>query len=195
MPPTGISQPRPASPESATLVVLQAYGDPTDRTSSSNTASRVQSDTDDTSPLGSPNRSELRLSAISCSSTVNLVSPHPDNGPHHHGEFKESPFRWNYPSLPDLPLDQQEIVSENVTNNGKQPAMRLWEGWRVIICCSCKNYVPQLLELIVNGVFGPGLNFLLLLIPVSVSLSMYNAWVKLIKYSGSAVLLWENITS
>ncbi|KAN0093168.1 Sodium/calcium exchanger domain containing protein [Tylopilus felleus] len=148
MPPTGISQPRPASPESATLVVLQAYGDPTDRTSSSNTASRVQSDTDDTSPLGSPNRSELRLSAISCSSTVNLVSPHPDNGPHHHGEFKESPFRWNYPSLPDLPLDQQEIVSENVTNNGKQPAMRLWEGWRVIICCSW-------------------LNFLLLLIPVS----------------------------
>ncbi|KAF8442497.1 hypothetical protein L210DRAFT_3644588 [Boletus edulis BED1] len=147
MPTTGIP-PRPGSPESATLVVLQAYDDP----GSSGTAGHAQLDTEDTSPLDSPNRSDSRLSAISCSSTVNLVQPHSDSRPHYRGEFKESPFRWNYPSLSDLPMDPQEVVSKNVTSNGEKPAMRMWEGWKLIICCSW-------------------LNVLLLLIPVSWVLS------------------------
>ncbi|KAF8134910.1 hypothetical protein EV363DRAFT_844327 [Boletus edulis] len=147
MPTTGIP-PRPGSPESATLVVLQAYDDP----GSSGTAGHAQLDTEDTSPLDSPNRSDFRLSAISCSSTVNLVQPHTDSRPHYRGEFKESPFRWNYPSLSDLPMDPQEVVSKNVTSNGEKPAMRMWEGWKLIICCSW-------------------LNVLLLLIPVSWVLS------------------------
>lgn len=132
--------PRTGSPESATLVVLQAYNDPTVPGGSSQTAGCTQPDTvEATSPVDSPSRSDFRLSAISCSSTVNLVPPHPDSGPRPRGEFKESPFRWNYPSLPDLPVDQQEIDSKDVTSNGKKPAMRLWEGWKVILCCSCEN--------------------------------------------------------
>ncbi|KAG6373345.1 hypothetical protein JVT61DRAFT_6489 [Boletus reticuloceps] len=102
-------------------------------------AGHAQPDTEDTSPLDSPNRSDYRLSAISCSSTVNLVQPHSDSRPHYRGEFKESPFRWNYPSLSDLPMDQQEAVSKSVTSNGEKPAMRMWEGWKLIICCSCKD--------------------------------------------------------
>jgi Ca2+:H+ antiporter len=141
---------RPGSPESDTLVVLRAYDDPRNPGGSSHTA--AQPDTaEDTRPLDSPTQSDFRLSAISCSSTVNLVPPH-HRGPHHRGEFKESPFRWNYPSLSDLPVGQQEIDSTNVSNNGKKHAMRMWEGWKAIICCSW-------------------LNVLLLLMPVSWALS------------------------
>lgn len=130
---------RPGSPESATLVVLRAYDNPGNQGGSSHTAAQPDA-AEDTSPFDSPTQSDFRLSAISCPSTVNLVPPHPDGGPHHRGEFKESPFRWNYPSLSDLPVDQQEIDSTNVSNNGKKPAMRMWEGWKVIICCSCKKH-------------------------------------------------------
>lgn len=143
MPTTDIP-PRPGSPESATLVVLQAYDNLTNPSSSSYTAGGgTQPDTEDTTPLDSPTRSDFRLSAISCSSTVNLVPPHPDTGPRHRGEFKESPFRWNYPSLPDLPVDHQEIDSQNVAKNAMKPAMRMWDGWKVIICCSCKYHTSS----------------------------------------------------
>ena len=139
---TGVPSP-PGSPESATLVVLRAYDNPTNPSCSSQTSRRTRPDTaEDTSPLDSPTRFDYRLSAISCSSTINLVPPHHDSGPHRRGEFKESPFRWNYPLPPDLPVDQQEIDSKNVTSDGEKPAMRWWEGWRVIICCSCKNTSP-----------------------------------------------------
>jgi len=132
---------RPGTPESATLVVLRAYDNPTNPSGSSQTVGPGTAE--DTRPLDSSSRSDLRLSAISCSSAVNLIPPHPDSGHHHRGEFKESPFRWNYPSLPDLPLDQQEIDSGDTAGKDKKHTMRMWEGWKVIICCSCKNHASS----------------------------------------------------
>ncbi|KAF9223649.1 hypothetical protein BS17DRAFT_781000 [Gyrodon lividus] len=138
--------PHSPPPESATLVVLQAYDDDpavspmgTPREPGRTFANA----TGDPSPVGSPSRSDFG------SSTSNLVAP--EKG-FHQGEFRESPFRWNYPSLSELPIDQPEIDSQNTGSKGREPAMRLWEGWRVIICCSW-------------------LNVLLLLIPVSWILS------------------------
>lgn len=141
--PTIGNPPRPGSPESATLVVLQAYDNSTNLGNPSRTTGHTQVDTEDASPPDSPTRSDFRLSAVSCSSSVNLVPPHPDGGSHHRGEFRESPFRWNYPSLPDLPVRQQEMSSSNATSDGKKPAMRMWEGWKVIICCSCRNHASS----------------------------------------------------
>lgn len=138
--PTFDVPPCPGSPESATLSVLQAYDNPTPPSGSSQTAGCIQPHTaEDTSPLDSLSQSDFRLSAISCSSTVNLVPPHTDSAPYPRGEFKESPFRWNYPSLPDLPVDQQEIDSKSIASKGKKPAMRMLEGWKVILCCSCET--------------------------------------------------------
>ncbi|KIJ11960.1 hypothetical protein PAXINDRAFT_15144 [Paxillus involutus ATCC 200175] len=135
----------PPVQESATLVVLRAYDDP--MLELTTTASTLP--TEDLSPTTSPARSEFAPSAISCSSTCNLVAP--EKGIHR-GEFNESPFRWNYPSLSELPIDQPEIDPQNTDSNVDRPAMRWWEGWKVIILCSW-------------------LNVLLLLIPVSWILS------------------------
>ncbi|KAF8558141.1 hypothetical protein OG21DRAFT_1433827 [Imleria badia] len=154
--PTTDVPPRPGSPESATLVVLQAYDNSINPSSSSYTAGGAQPDTEDVTPLDSPTRSDFRLSAISCSSTANLVPPQPDTGLHHRGEFTESPFRWNYPSLPDLPVDKQEVDSENVARNAMKPGMRMWEGWKVIICCSWLNVLLLLMPVswILTSVMG-----------------------------------------
>ena len=127
---------RPGSPESATLVVLQAYDDATVQCSSSPAADNTQPDTANTSPADSPSRSDFRLSAVSCSSTVNLIPPRPSRGSR--GEFRESPFRWIHPSLPDLSVHEQEPGFEHATDKGKKPAMRIWEGWKVVLFCSCK---------------------------------------------------------
>ncbi|KAI9570599.1 hypothetical protein HD554DRAFT_356719 [Boletus coccyginus] len=141
---------RPGTPESATLVVLRAYDNATNPSGSSQTVGPGIEE--DTRPLDSPSRSDFRLSAISCSSAVDLIPPRPDSGHHHRGEFKESPFRWNYPSLPDLPLDQQEIDSRDTASKDKKPAMRMWEGWKVIICCSWLNVLLLLMP--VSWVLG-----------------------------------------
>ncbi|KAG9315183.1 hypothetical protein JVU11DRAFT_4310 [Chiua virens] len=137
---------RPGSPESATLVVLQAYGDdPTSQGGSSQPAGNIQTYTsDDAGFVDSPSRSDYRLSAISsCSSTVNLVPPqqHDSRHPYPSGEFGESPFKWNFPSLPDLPADQPESASKKDSNDDKKPTMRMWEGWK-----SSALFIPQQLH-------------------------------------------------
>ncbi|KIK97756.1 hypothetical protein PAXRUDRAFT_759710 [Paxillus rubicundulus Ve08.2h10] len=135
----------PPVQESATLVVLRAYDDP--MSSPASTPSTLAPG--DLSPTTSPARSEFAPSAMSCPSTSNLVAPEKGT---HQGEFRESPFRWNYPSLSELPINQPDIDPQNTEGNVEKPTMRWWEGWKVIICCSW-------------------LNILLLLIPVSWILS------------------------
>lgn len=187
---------RPGSPESATLDVLQDYDGPSTQSASSRTTDSIQPDTEeDTSPVGSTFRLDLRAAAVSCcsESTTNLIPQHS------HGEYRESPFRWNYPSLPDLAVHQPETDPKDVVTKGKKRAMRIWEGWKVILFCSCKIYVSRgsfysggLWYLLSVGI---GLNVLLLLMPVSVRQFAVREGVRLIEYSGFLVLLWKQIRS
>ncbi|KIJ66859.1 hypothetical protein HYDPIDRAFT_26279 [Hydnomerulius pinastri MD-312] len=139
------------SPESTTLDVLQAYDSPASSPAATpcDPGRTFVNGTGDSSPVGSPSRADFRFSAMSCSSTSNLVALEKGS---QQGELTESPFRWNYPSLSELPIEQPGLDSQSTNSKGKKPAMRLWEGWKVIICCSW-------------------LNVLLLLIPVSWILS------------------------
>ncbi|KAI6107960.1 hypothetical protein F5141DRAFT_1215719 [Pisolithus sp. B1] len=99
----------------------------------------------DMSPTTSPSRSDFRLSAMSCASTVNLVEK--GNG------MGGRPSMWNYPSFSELPthLSQPPGDSGNSGSNGKRRTA-IWQGWRIIV-------------------FGSWLNLLLFLIPVSWVLS------------------------
>ncbi|KAI5998865.1 hypothetical protein EDD15DRAFT_214484 [Pisolithus albus] len=97
------------------------------------------------SPTTSPSRSDFRLSAMSCTSTVNLM----EKGDGTSG----APSMWNYPSFSELPthLPQPPGDSSNTGSRGMRWAA-IWQGWRIIV-------------------FGSWLNLLLFLIPVSWVLS------------------------
>ncbi|KAL4066870.1 hypothetical protein J3A83DRAFT_4428962 [Scleroderma citrinum] len=141
----------PTSGESATLDVLQAYDSTTSSRKSMTSDVHHVSGTSNTSPT-SPSRSDFRLSAISCASTSNLITPE-------HGiprsQAGNRPFmQWNHPSLSDLPNNpphQPEEDPERISNS-KMSKTSIWHGWKVIVC-------------------GSWLNILLFLIPVSFVLS------------------------
>ncbi|KAH7884327.1 Sodium/calcium exchanger protein-domain-containing protein [Phlebopus sp. FC_14] len=144
--------PHQSPSESTTLDVLQAY-DGSSKNTERNSVYGFNNDTGDISPSGSPSRADFRLSAISVCSTSNLVTP--EQGPQQ-GELRESPFRWNYPSLSELPIDAAQRNSQGVDNKRNLPAMRMWEGWKVIVCCSWFNVLLILIPVswVLSSVMG-----------------------------------------
>lgn len=99
----------------------------------------------DISPNTSPSRSDFRLSAISCASSINLVEKH--------NEASKGPCMLNFPSFSELPthLPRPRGDSRSLGSEGKKQ-VTIWQGWRIIV-------------------FGSWLNLLLFLIPVSSVLS------------------------
>lgn len=157
------SQPHtPALQESATLDVLQIYD--------ASISDSPKSVTDDLprvaitrNPTTSPSRSDFRLSAISCTSSANLITEQGMS----RSERGSRPFSWSYPSLSDIPNDtsQQPEEDPEKLRSGNIRKTSIWQGWKVIVCGSCKNVRPFAR----HGVLIPaGFNLLLLLIPVSV---------------------------
>lgn len=121
---------------------------------------------DDSSPASTPPRSDFRFSALPTSSTTNLVAL--EKGVPR-GESTDQPFRWNYPSLSELPLDPPEELQSDSLNEASLEEgglMDIWGGWRVVVFCSCE-YLSLFLHF--QTLTTTGLNVLLLLIPVSVS--------------------------
>lgn len=157
------SQPHtPALQESATLDVLQTYDASTSDSPKSVTGDlpRVAATRN---PTTSPSRSDFRLSAISCTSSANLITEQGVS----RSERGNRPFTWSYPSLSDIPngASQQPEEDPEKLRNGNIRKTSIWQGWKVIVCGSCKNVHP----FAYYGVLIPaGLNLLLLLIPVSV---------------------------
>ncbi|KAG1883420.1 Sodium/calcium exchanger protein-domain-containing protein [Suillus subluteus] len=129
------------SPGSTTLDILQAYGHPPSPSSPDATSTNRPPDIN--LPLQIPNS---RFSSISYSST-SILFPADKSLPN---ETNESPFRWNLP----LPVEPEE--SGPPSGGGKElvsePTAHIWQGWRIIV-------------------FGSWFNLLLLLIPVSWTLS------------------------
>ncbi|KAG1840728.1 Sodium/calcium exchanger protein-domain-containing protein [Suillus subalutaceus] len=129
------------SPGSTTLDILQAYGHPPSPSSPDATSTNRPPDIN--LPLQIPNS---RFSSISYSS-ASILFPADKSLPN---ETNESPFRWNLP----LPVEPEE--SGPPSGGGKElvskPTAHIWQGWRIIV-------------------FGSWFNLLLLLIPVSWTLS------------------------
>ncbi|KAG1869667.1 Sodium/calcium exchanger protein-domain-containing protein [Suillus tomentosus] len=133
------------SPGSTTLDILRSYSHPPSPSSSSPGA---------TGPTDRPSR-DLHLSLQDTGSRYSTISYSPtsilftgDKGLS--SETNESPFRWN------LPSPGESVGDEPLPGGGKgqvsEPTAHIWQGWRVVL-------------------FGSWFNVLLLLIPVSWTLS------------------------
>lgn len=133
------------SPGSTTLDILRSYSHPPSPSSSSPGA---------TGPTDRPSR-DLHLSLQDTGSRYSTISYSPtsilftgDKGLS--SETNESPFRWN------LPSPGESVGGEPLPGGGKgqvsEPTAHIWQGWRVVL-------------------FGSWFNVLLLLIPVSWTLS------------------------
>ncbi|KAG6331389.1 hypothetical protein ID866_7700 [Astraeus odoratus] len=159
---------QPHSPgESATLDILQAYGSLTSSPKSATQGRQPVFTGGETSPASSSSQSDFRLSAISYSSTTNLATL--ENGTAR-GEAGDQPFRWNYPSLSELPINPSEPPKEDLPNprrNKTGGATSIWKGWRTIVFCSCKDDDCFRMRVLTTA----GLNLLLFLIPLSWVLS------------------------
>ncbi|KAH7925491.1 hypothetical protein BV22DRAFT_1064850 [Leucogyrophana mollusca] len=141
------------SAESATLDVLKSY----DNSSSSSPASSPERDVFPPRPLDygqhlQPFRMDSRLSAMSYDSTSNLVALEKGTRRTGRADPAESPFRWNMPSLPHLPGAKEEVKSADKVKQSPHDSTGICRGWKVIV-------------------LGSWLNVLLLLIPVSWTLS------------------------
>lgn len=131
--------------KSATLDIRQAY----DNSAPSSVVVERGSDpafvVGDMSPTTSPSRSDFRLSAMSCASTVNLMEKGDGTG--------GPPSMWNYPSFSELPTHLSQPPGDSGNSGGKgMKWAAIWQGWRIIV-------------------FGSWFNLLLFLIPVSWVLS------------------------
>lgn len=111
---------------------------------------------DDSSPASTPPRSDFRFSALPTSSTTNLVAL--EKGVPR-GESTDQPFRWNYPSLSELPLDPPEELQSDSLNEASLEEgglMDIWGGWRVVVFCSWLNVLLLLIpvSLVINAIIG-----------------------------------------
>ncbi|KAG1743446.1 hypothetical protein EDB19DRAFT_1827345 [Suillus lakei] len=131
------------SPGSTTLDILRAYSYPP--SPSSPDATSVNRPPDINLSVQPP---DSRLSSISYSPTSILFTADKNLklGP---SETNESPFRWNLPS-PEEP--EESGPPGDGKGQGSEPTAHIWQGWRVVV-------------------FGSWFNVLLLLIPVSWTLS------------------------
>ena len=128
------SQPHtPAPEESATLDVLQAHDVPTSNPPKSVTGGQRR-----VAVTANPSRSDVRLSAISCTSTANLITSEQGVSPSERGSQR---FKWSCPSLSNLsngaPQQPEEDPEKLCSDNIKKTS--IWQGWKVIVCGSCKD--------------------------------------------------------
>lgn len=130
------------SPGSTTLDILRAYSHPASSSSPDATGSANRPPDIDLS-VQPP---DSRFSTLSYSPTSILFTA--DKGLS--SETNESPFRWNLPS-PEEP-EENGPLSGGGRGQLSEPTGHIWQGWRVVV-------------------FGSWFNLLLLLIPVSWTLS------------------------
>ncbi|KAG1762730.1 hypothetical protein EDD22DRAFT_890487 [Suillus occidentalis] len=130
------------SPGSTTLDILRAYSHPLSSSSPDATGSTNRPPDIDLS-VQPP---DSRFSTLSYSPASLLFTA--DKGLS--SETNESPFRWNLPS----PVEPEENGPLSGAGKGQlsEPTVHIWQGWRVVV-------------------FGSWFNLLLLLIPVSWTLS------------------------
>ncbi|KAG2035262.1 Sodium/calcium exchanger protein-domain-containing protein [Suillus americanus] len=130
------------SPGSTTLDILQAYGHPSSPSSPDATsANNRPPDINLSLQIPDSRSSSISYNPTSILFTVDKNLPN---------ETNESPFRWNLSS----PVEPGESGPPPGSGKGKvsEPTAHIWQGWRIIV-------------------FGSWFNLLLLLIPVSWTLS------------------------